>query len=152
MTPAQQTALEGLAGRALTPDEIAAIDVYLPDRNDVEIAKLLPPKVEVVSTEIGVGTILAVFQGLGGQFLDALETAGQTNRDIHWLLQGVILRGVFDAGNLASRAGMQQLAVAMPTFAAGINALLALAERSTPINFNAVSDALNVAEGRLILG
>lgn len=152
MNNAQQTALEGLSGRALTQEEIAAIDVYLPDRNDVEIAKLLPPKVEIVPTEIGVGTILAVFNGLGGQFLDALEVAGQTNRDIHWLLQGVILRGVFDAGNTASRAGMQQLAVAVPTFAEGIAALLKLAERSTPINFNAVSDAMNVAEGRLTLG
>ena len=41
MTPAQQTALETVAGRALTPDEITSIDAYLPDRNDVEIAAIL---------------------------------------------------------------------------------------------------------------
>ena len=35
---------------------------------------------------------------------------------------------------------------------AGINALLAVAVRSTPIHYNTVSDALNVAEGRLTLG
>lgn len=40
MTPAQQTALESLAGRPLSDDEIAAIDPLLPERNDVAIATL----------------------------------------------------------------------------------------------------------------
>ena len=33
----------------------------------------------------------------------------------------------------------------------GIAALMATAERTEPIHFNAVSDALNIAEGRLTL-
>ena len=41
MNTAQQTALETLVGRALTAEEISAIDPLLADRNDSAIATLL---------------------------------------------------------------------------------------------------------------
>ena len=41
MTPAQLSALEGVAGRPLTAPEIAAIEPLLPERNDVAIAAII---------------------------------------------------------------------------------------------------------------
>lgn len=150
MTPAQQSALESVAGKALTADQIAAIEPFLVDRNDVAIAALLPPKVTVQSTPIGIGTILAVLAPNGGQFLDALEAAGQSDPNVKWALK-LIEQSNFDVGMSATRAQMIAFAQAAPAFADGITALLATAERSEPIHYNAVSDALNIAEGRLTL-
>ena len=150
MTPAQQTALESLAGRPLSDDEIAAIDPLLPERNDVAIATLLPPKVSIGSTPIGIGTILAARAPNGGAFLDALESLGQTDSNVKWALK-LIEQSNFDVGMEATRQQMQAFAQAAPDFADGIGALLATAERSEPIHYNAVSDALNIAEGRLML-
>ena len=150
MTPAQQTALESLAGRPLSEDEIAAIEPLLPERNDVAIAALLPPKVSIVSTPIGIGTILATLAPNGGAFLDALESAGTSDPNVKWALK-LIEQSNFDVGMAATRAQMAAFAQAAPAFADGIAALLATAERSEPIHYNAVSDALNIAEGRLTL-
>lgn len=150
MTPAQLAALESVAGKALTPEQIAAIDPYLSARNDVAIAALLPPKVEVVSTPIGIGTILAVLAPNGGAFLDALETTGTSDPNVKWALK-LIEQSNFDVGMDATRAQMVAFAQAAPAFADGISALLATAERSEPTHYNAVSDALNIAEGRLTL-
>lgn len=150
MTPAQQAALELVAGQALTAEQIAAIEPYLSDRNDVAIASLLPPKVTVVSTPIGIGTILATLAPNGGAFLDALETAGASDPNVKWALK-LIEQSNFDVGMDATRAQMVAFAQAAPAFADGIAALLATAERSELIHYNAVSDALNIAEGRLTL-
>jgi hypothetical protein len=70
-----------------TPEQIAAIEPYLADRNDVAIASLLPPKVTVVSTPIGIGTILATLAPNGGAFLDALEMAGVSDPNVKWALK-----------------------------------------------------------------
>ena len=150
MTPSQQAALESVAGKSLTPEQIAAIEPYLADRNDVAIASLLPPKVTVVSTPIGIGTILATLAPNGGAFLDALESAGQSDPNVKWALK-LIEQSNFDVGMAATRAQMAAFAQAAPAFADGIVALLATAERAEPINYNAVSDALNIAEGRITL-
>ena len=120
------------------------------DRNDVAIAALLPPKVTVQSKPIGIGTILAVLAPNGGQFLDALEALGQTDPNVKWALK-LIEQSNFDVGMDATRAQMQAFAQVAPDFAVGIAALMATAERTKPIHFNAVSDALNIAEGRLTL-
>ena len=150
MTPAQQAALESVAGQALTAEQIAAIAPYLADRNDVAIASIMPAKVVIVSTPIGIGTILAVLAPNGGAFLDALESAGQTDPNVKWALK-LIEQSNFDVGMDATRAQMQAFAQVAPDFAVGIAALMATAERTEPIHFNAVSDALNIAEGRLTL-
>ena len=150
MTPAQLAALESVAGKALTPEQIAAIEPLLPERNDVAIASILPAKVVIVSTPIGIGTILAVLAPNGGAFLDALEAAGQSDPNVKWALK-LIEQSNFDVGMAATRAQMVAFAQAAPVFADGIAALLAPAERAEPIPYNAVSDALNIAEGRITL-
>lgn len=150
MTPTQQAALESVAGQELTDDQIAAIEPYLADRNDVAIAALLPAKVVIVSTPTGIGTILATLAPNGGAFLDALEKAGASDPNVKWALK-LIEQSNFDVGMGATRAQMFAFAQAAPTFADGIAALLATADRSEPIHYNAVSDALNIAEGRLTL-
>lgn len=152
MTPEQRSALEGLVGKPLTPDQLTRVEAYLPERNDVEIAKIISEgKVRIVSKRVGVGTILEKFNGKGGEFLDALASIGQSNRDIHWLLESNIKRGDFDVGVPASRVGMQNLALMLPEYAEGIGNLLAAAEEPELINFNKVSDVLNIAEGRMTL-
>ena len=150
MTPAQQSALESLAGRALTAEEVFAIDPHLAERNDVAIAALLPAKVTIQSMPIGIGTILAVLAPNGGAFLDALEAAGQSDPNVKWAFK-LIEQSNFDVGMPATRAQMQAFATSAPSFADGIAALLATAERSEPTHYNDVSDALNVAEGRMTL-
>lgn len=98
-------------------------------------------------TELGTGTTLAAFNGLGGQFLDTLETIGQTNRDIHWLLQGTILRGVLDTGDAATRAGIQVLmnAQGMTPFVPGLQALLDMGVEPDPVTHTEVGAALQGA-------
>ena len=150
MTPAQQAALESVVGKVLTPEQIIAIDPYLADRNDVAIAALLPAKVKIVSTPIGIGTILAVLAPNGGAFLDALETARASDSNVKWALK-LIEQSNFDVGMASTRDQMVAFAQAAPAFADGIVALLATAERTEPIHYNAVSDALNIAEGRITL-
>lgn len=95
-------------------------------------------------TEIGTGTILAAFQGLGGQFIDTLQTIGETDRDVHWLLVGTILRGVLDTGDTATRAGIQRMidTPAMAPFVPGMQALLALGVQDDPITRDEVESAI----------
>lgn len=151
MTPDQQTALESVVGRTLTTDEIAAIDALLPERNDVQIAAILSVgRTRVQSTPIGIGTVLAVMAPSGGDFLNALESLGQTDANVKWALK-MIEQATFDVGHPVSRAQLQAFAQAQPTLSPAVAALLAVAEQPDTIHYNAVSDALNVAEGRLTL-
>lgn len=151
MTPAQQSALEGLVGRSLTADEISVIDALLPERNDVQIAVVLSVgRVKIQTTAIGIGTCLAVMAPAGGDFLNALEVIGATDANVKWVLK-LIDRGAFDVGHPVARAQLQAFADNVPSMATAIAALLAVAEVPDPINYNAVSDVLNPAEGRLTL-
>ena len=157
MTPAQQAALEALAGRALTGAEITAIDPLLPERNDVAIAAILSAgRTRIESKQIGRGTILAVMAPMGGLFLGTLRDIGDIrprtmdSANVAEVV-GLIDRGEFDIGMDASREQLQLFATANSGMAPGIAALLALAETADPIHYNAVSDALNIAEGRLTL-
>ncbi len=151
MTPQQQTALESLVGRSLTPAEITELDTLLPDRNDVAIAALLSQgRVKTQPTPIGIGTVLAVMAPDGGDFLNALEAMGPTDANVKWALE-MIKQATFDVGHPVTRLQLQAFAGAIPTMADAVVALLAVAESADPINFNAVSDALNIAEGRVTL-
>ena len=148
MTPAQQTALEAIAGRALTQAEIAAIDPLLPDRNDVEIAAILSVgRVTTAYTEIGNGLILATI-GLtsGNTLLDYLATDA-TFRHVRPLLE----QGRLDVSSALVRGALDSFAAGGVITHGEANALKALAETPNPIHYNSVSDALNVAEGRLVL-
>lgn len=150
MNPAQQSALEAIAGRGLTADEMAAIDPHLASRNDGAIAALLPAAVNVVPTPIGVGTILAVMAPSGGDFLNGLEGMAASDANVKWSLK-LIERGEFDIGHPVTRLQLSAFAQVNPALAPAISALLAVAERTEPVSTNAVSDALNIAEGRAAL-
>mgnify|MGYP003543926084 FL=1 len=151
MTTAQQSALEAVAGRALTGEEIAAIDLLLPERNDVAIAAILSTgRVKTQPTPIGIGTVLAVMAPSGGEFLNALESMGATDANVKWALK-MIEQGTFDVGHPVTRAQLEEFAVTAPSMSGAIAALLAVAEAPDPISFNTVSDALNIAEGRMTL-
>lgn len=151
MNQAQQSALEAVAGRALTGEEIAAIDLLLPERNDVAIAAILSTgRVKTQPTPIGIGTVLAVMAPSGGEFLNALEGMGATDANVKWALK-MIEQGTFDVGHPVTRAQLEEFAVTAPEMAAAVGALLAVAEAPDPISFNTVSDALNIAEGRMTL-
>lgn len=152
MTNDQRAALEQIVGRALTAAEIEAIEPLLEERNDVQIAGVLSTgRVQILPTPIGIGTVLAVMAPAGGDFLNALEALGAQDANVKWAL-AMIKQGTFDVGHPVTRAQLQAFAEATPAMAAGIAALLAVAERTHPIHYNTVSDALNVAEGRLTLG
>lgn len=151
MTPAQQTALETLAGRALTADDIGALDPLLALRNDVAMATYLShDRAAIQSRTVGIGTVLATLAPDGGAFLDAIEQLAGLDPNVKWGLK-LLERGELDVGMAATRALLTGIAGNVPELAAGINALLALAEVAEPIQYNALSDALNVAEGRLTL-
>lgn len=151
MTPNQQSALEGLISRSLNGDEIAAIDLLLPERNDVAIAAILSTgRVKTQPTPIGIGTVLAVMAPSGGEFLNALEGMGASDANVKWALK-MIEQQTFDVGHAVTRAQLEAFAGAVPEMAAAVAALLAVAEVADPIHYNAVSDVLNIAEGRVTL-
>ena len=152
MTPVQQAALESLVARALSADEIAAIEPLLPERNDVAIADILSTgRVKTEPMRIGIGTILATMRPNGGAFLNAMEALAATDANVKWTLK-LIEQSNFDIGLAATREELNAFAAAHPELSAQIAALLAVAERPDPVHYNAVSDVLNIAEGRLTLG
>ena len=149
MTPAQQTALESIVGRSLTADEITSIDPLLPDRNDVAIASILSVgRVSLRPFEIGNGLVLATI-GLasGNALLDTLSS-GADFRHVKPLLE----QGRLDISSAVARGALDGFAQAGVITQAEANAIKALAETPNPIHYNTVSDALNIAEGRITLG
>lgn len=153
MTPTQKSAIETVAGRAITNDEVTALDPLLdPDnRNDVAIADILSVgRTRPVPTEIGIGTVLARLGADGGAWLDALDTVGLQDANVRWSM--VLIRdGRFRIDMAESRAAMQTLATNVPELAAGIAALLTLGVEPDPVPLVEVSRALNIAEGRVNL-
>ena len=156
MTPSQRGALTSVVGRALTDTEVLAISPLLDpnNRNDTAIAAILSAgRTRYLPTQIGVGTILSTLRGVGaggGVFLDTLMAIGEVDRDIHWTMK-LIEAGALRIDLPEVREGMQQLAIAAPTVAAGIEALLALSAMPDPLDVASVSAALNIAEGRVNL-
>lgn len=89
----------------------------------------------LVPTEIGVGTILETLKGVGsggGVFLDTLTSIGTANRDVYWTMV-LINKGTLRIDKPAVRAGMQELAAAVPPIQPEIDALLALGYVDDPI-------------------
>lgn len=170
MTPAQQSALEVLVGRALTGDEATAIDGYLPTRRDDLIAALLSTgRKRIVPTHIterGVRT-LAVLPRARFALLDCLRTAATA--EPAWLSPTLTALGVpaedhpayaddlasawrwlvspdgLDIGSAAARGMLDIIAANVTAAAPACAAVKALAEESDPIITAAVSDALNKA-------
>ena len=86
----------------------------------------------------------------GGQFLDAVEALGISDRTVFWGFDPV-RRGVLDLAIPAARAQLASLKLKMPEYSADLNKLLTLGVVPDPIPTNAVSDALNKVEGRMTL-
>lgn len=146
MTEEQQAALAGVAGTSLGDELLAELEPLVEARNDVAIAELLSAgRTRHAPTQIGIGTVIAAMgDPRGGQFLDAVEDLGKTDRTVYWGFDPV-RRGVLDLAVPAGLAMMVQLRAKMPAFADDIDKLLAVGVVADPINFNTVSDALNRA-------
>lgn len=121
-------------------DEILALNMPLDDHGALATA-LSVGRVQVVSSPIGIGTVLAVMAPSGGDFLNALEGAGTSDANVKWALR-MIEQGSFDVGHPVTRAQLEVFAVAVPTMAAGISALLAVAVTPAPVSSQEVSKAL----------
>ena len=142
MTPAQQTALEGLIGRPLTAGEISSLDPLLSNRNDVSIAAILSVgRFRTQPTPIGIGTVLAVMAPSGGDFLNALESMGAADSNVKWALK-MIEQATFDIGHPVTRAQLAAFAQAAPALADGIAALLNVAVQDAPVSSQEVSKAM----------
>jgi len=178
MTPAEQSALQGLAGRPLTDAEMAALPALVAARNDVAVAALLSTgRKRIVSrliTARGVRAALTVPEAF--LFLTLLKaTAGATIVPT-WLADVLTAAGVADAnhaayldmfacahdwlqgagldlGDATTRAGLALIAESdHATFGGIVAKLLALAEVADPLPLGGVSFALNVAAGHIDLG
>lgn len=168
MNSEAQTALEALAGRALTADEIALADA----RNDMALAaslsanriKVMPHRV----SELGVRAALSVVDAFAVLSLfRTLRAATALPDDIAAVLH---VMGVPDAalpayldtlqaaaewlhtpegldiGSTAARQMMDLIADARPSLAASMRTLKSLAEIADPIDVHTVSDVLNAHE------
>lgn len=173
MTPAQQSALELLVGRALTSDEQERIDPLLLIRDDVAIAAALSSgRRALVSHKIsarGVRETLTVPQA--GRLLRLFKStadayvANPTNVPA-WLAAVLAAAGVpaedradyfdmvacahewlqgdgIDMGAMKPRSMLDMIAGSDPSFADTVASLKRLGERDDPILFAEVSRALN---------
>lgn len=139
MTPQQQSALEVLAGRPLTEQEVGHADA----RNDGSLAAgLSVGRTRLQSKEIGAGTILAILAPDGGAFLDALTVLGESDRNVFWSLD-LIRQGRFDIGMPAARAQVTALGVDHPELAPAVASLLALGVVPDSLPVDVVSAILN---------
>jgi hypothetical protein len=151
MTGDQKSALEKVVGRVLTTEEITALGPLLDIRNDVEIARLLSlGRTRQVPTQVGVGTVMAAMGERGGAFLDAVTSLGVEDRQVYWGFDPV-RRAVLDLSVPVARTMLAALRTKLPAYADDIDQLLVLGAEPDPIDFNRISDALNVAEGRMTL-
>jgi len=124
----------------ITRDEILASGLPLTDHGAIADA-LSVGRTKVVSTPIGIGTILAVMAPYGGDFLNALEAMSAADSNVKWALK-LIEQSNFDIGMDVTRAQLAEFAVSAPTLADGIAALLAVAVQPDPVSSQEVSKAL----------
>lgn len=117
----------------VTLEEIKGLPAeILASKDSQVIADFLPPRVSIQSTQIGVGTILAVMAPMGGAFLDSLETLAQTDSNVKWVLV-LIKNGTFDIGMEVTRQQLLDFVKGNPELTAPISALLKVAEIKTPV-------------------
>ncbi len=151
MTPAQKTALESIIDRELTAEEVTSLDAHMDfnARNDVAIANILSTgRTKLQTYKIGTGDVLDTI-GLtaGNSLLDEVYT----NASYRYVPKELD-RGDLDISRPSVRAVIDQIAanpLVLNFDQAHADLLKALAELPDPIDFNKVSDALNVAEGRM---
>lgn len=105
-----------------------------------ELARIMSEgRTKVVSTPIGYGTILATLgRGVGGAFLNTLETLGNTvDPDLKWTLR-TIENQAFDLGLKSTRDGIDGLVAAGILSVEGADALKALAMIPDPYSIQDV--------------
>lgn len=143
MTPAQQSALEAVAGRALAGDELAALGPLVDVRNDAAIAAALSVgRTRIESTFVGVGRVMDCLGPVeGAAVLDALDALRATVSPVKWAWL-LLERGELDVG-LASVRGQIDALVPDVMTADQAQVLKDLAMRPDPIPLNVVSEALN---------
>jgi hypothetical protein len=124
----------------VTREEILATGLPLDDHGALAEA-LSVGRTKVVSSPIGIGTVLAAMAPLGGDFLNALEQMGATDSNVKWALK-MIEQGTFDVGHPVTRAQLEAFAVAVPSMADGIAALLNVAVQADPVSSQEVSKAM----------
>jgi hypothetical protein len=157
MTPAQQGALEALVGRPLTADELAALEGSLAIRDDVDLALQLSAMQAPVVHSLPVEDVFGVLF-VTGDYL-TLKTA-QLGGDLRAVLAFSVLADAKALGpgrvDLQSPATVQLLdqlqeppALLSPAGRAALTARATVP--ASAIDFNTVSNALNIAEGRLTL-
>lgn len=156
MTPAQQAALESVASRPLTPAEYMDIDALLPTRNDVAIAAIINAGQAPILRSLRVEEVFDIVFSTGDYL--ALKAAQLQGNELAVMAFSVLS----DAKTIGSGLVNLQLQTTVDLFdqmqAVG---LLSGASRSAfadcasvrpeAIHYNTVSDALNVAEGRMTL-
>lgn len=156
MTPAQQQALEGVAGRALTAEDIAVLDPLLAwdNRQDVSIAAHLSigrtrpvrvpiPGLQAYMQSHGIWWSLkaaAADPAHPGQQAAAaileVASARYDNVDIERSFVGYVFTALVAAGLMS---------------ADDLATIQAMGRSADPLHYNTVSDALNRAEGRVTL-
>lgn len=160
MTPAELSALEALAGRALLEPEVEQVDAWLPARRDDLIAALLSAgRNKLVSHLASERGILDRYPG-GPTAADALLVKIEAFAQSEHPLSGIVKRAVkflgqpegIDIGSSAVQALLGHLAAGDVITADERAGLLAMATQPDPITTNQVSDALNKAQGLLTLG
>ena len=154
MTPAQQSALESVAGRALTAVEVEAIDPLLPDRKDVQIAAILTAGQHDVRQSLRVEDVFEILYAFGDYI--TIKTAQLSGNSLAAMVFAVLQDakslgpGLVNLDAPQTSSLCDQLQAANLLSQSGRDALeSASMVRPAPIHYNAVSDALNVAEGRL---
>lgn len=153
MTPEQQSALEGLAGRALTPAEIADLDplVAYEIRNDVEVARIMsigrvktgPVSKAQFAMWCGKTGMRAAVEDHAANAASPLRSSALTIKDF---LVGPV--GSIDFSEPANVAMLGAWVGLEAITQAQADELLELGATPDPIHFAAVSDAMNKATGR----
>lgn len=175
LTADQQAALEGVAGRALTPGEALALPSFVETRNDAGAAALLSVgRTKLVPRQItarGVRAVLPIVQAV--RFLTLLRDIASADTAPAWLTTILTQMGVpeadqfaymdtfasghawllqeagIDLGSPTTRGMLDIIAASDPAaFGASVATLKDLAVVDDPIPFGHVSDALNKLETR----
>ena len=167
MNTEQKLALQSLVGRDLTAGDEQTLDPLVAERNDVAIAALLSVgRTRITQPRlVGEGTISAALGVPAGPvFIYILGEAAKTPivaetppeqgvasamvRQAHRL----ITDKNFDVGLPSVRAGLDAFVGKLPGFTqTAADAIKALAVVSDPVPTEAVSRALNLAEGRMVI-
>lgn len=118
----------------VTLEEIRSLPVDIRSTKDTQkITDFLPPRIEIVSTPIGIGTILAVMAPVGGDFLNTLEQIGTADSNVKWSLE-LIKSGTFDIGMSVTRSQLLRFVQINPELSEPIFALLKVAEKRVPVS------------------